>query len=160
MGEDLYATLGIGRGATEKEIKKAYRKKAMEFHPDKNPGDKKAEDSFKKVSEAYEVLSDPQKKQSYDHFGTTGGGSGFQGFTNSDDIFSRFNDIFGDNFNFFNQRQQRQQTQRRSVRGKDLRIRVELTLEEAFGGLDKTITLDRNIKCVSCNGLGGSGRKT
>tara|TARA_R110000824_G_scaffold4945_17_gene23220 strand:+ start:8046 stop:9104 length:1059 start_codon:yes stop_codon:yes gene_type:complete len=160
MGEDLYITLGISRGADGKEIKKAYRKKAMEFHPDKNPGDKKAEESFKKVSEAYEVLSDPQKKQSYDQFGTTGNKGGFQGFTNSDDIFSHFNDIFGDSFNFFNQRQQRPQTQRRSVRGKDLRVRIELTLEEAFGGLDKTITLDRNVKCMTCNGLGGSGRKT
>ena len=160
MAEDLYKTLGINKGASEQEIKKAYRKKAMEFHPDKNPGNKKAEDSFKKVSEAYEVLSDSTKKQSYDKFGTIGSNNGFRGFTNQDDIFSRFNDIFGENFNFFNQGQQRGQRQRRSVRGRDLRIKVELTLEEVYGGVEKTITLDRNIKCVSCNGLGGSSSKT
>ena len=160
MAEDLYKTLGINKGASEQEIKKAYRKKAMEFHPDKNPGDQKAEDSFKKVSEAYEVLSDVTKKQNYDKFGSVGPNNGFQGFANHDDIFSRFNDMFGDNFNFFNQGQQRRQTQRRSVRGRDLRVKVELTLEEAYSGIDKTITLDRNIKCVTCNGLGGSGSKT
>ena len=139
MAEDLYKTLGINKGASEQEIKKAYRKKAMELHPDKNPGNKKAEDSFKKVSEAYEVLSDSTKKQNYDKFGTAGPNNGFQGFANHDDIFSRFNDIFGESF--FNQGQQRGHTQRRSVRGRDLRIKVELTLEEAYRGADKTIIL-------------------
>ena len=153
MGEDLYSTLGIGRGATEKEIKKAYRQKAKEFHPDKNPDNKNAEESFKKVSEAYDILSDPQKKQSYDRFGTTGqqGGRG-GGF---EDIFSQFGDMFG---GFGGQHRGHQQPRR--VRGRDLRIRVEITLEEAFGGLDKKITLNRNIKCDPCGGNGGHGRKT
>lgn len=157
MGENLYSILGINKGATEKEIKKAYRKKAKEFHPDKNPDDKTAEDNFKKVSEAYDVLSDPQKKQNYDRFGTTGnqGGNPFGGGGGFEDLFSHFGDIFGGYGG-----QQRGYQQPRRVRGRDLRIKVEITLEEAFEGLDKKIKLNRNIKCGTCDGNGGHGRKT
>ena len=152
MRENLYSILGINKGATEKEIKKAYRKKAKEFHPDKNPGDKTAEENFKKVSEAYEVLSDPQKKQNYDRFGTTGNQGGRGGF---DDIFSQFGDMFG---GFGGQHRGHHQPRR--VRGRDLRIKVEMTLEEAFEGLYKKIKLNRNVKCGTCDGNGGHGRKT
>ena len=154
MGEDLYSILGINKGSTEKEIKKAYRQKAKEFHPDKNPDNKSAEESFKKVSEAYDVLSDPQKKQNYDRFGSANPNAGFQGFRGAEDIFSQFGDMFG---GFGGQQSGRQQ--RRKVRGRDLRIRVEITLEEAFEGLEKKITLNRNIKCGTCDGNGGHGRK-
>ena len=155
MGENLYSILGINKGATEKEIKKAYRKKAKEFHPDKNPGDKAAEENFKKVSEAYEVLSDPQKKQNYDRFGNANPNGGFQGFRGAEDIFSQFGDMFG---GFGGQHRGHQQPRR--VRGRDLRIKVEMTLEEAFEGLYKKIKLNRNVKCGTCDGNGGHGRKT
>ena len=155
MGENLYSILGINKGASDKEIKKAYRQKAKQYHPDKNPGDKTAEENFKKASEAYEVLSDPQKKQNYDRFGTTGNqganpfGGGFE------DVFSQFGDMFG---GFGGQ--YRGHRQARRVRGRDLRIKVEITLEEAFEGLYKKIKINRNIKCGTCDGNGGHGRKT
>ena len=141
MKEDFYDILGISKNATAAEIKKAYRKKAIEFHPDKNPGDAKAEEMFKKAAEAYEVLSDSDKKARYDQFGHQafeGGGFGGGGM-NMDDIFSQFGDIFGGafgggfgGFGGFGGGQRR-------VKGSNLRIRVKLTLEEIANGVEKTI---------------------
>ena len=146
MKEDFYDILGISKNATAAEIKKAYRKKAIEFHPDKNPGDAKAEEMFKKAAEAYEVLSDPDKKARYDQYGHQafeGGGFGGGGM-NMDDIFSQFGDIFGGafgggfgGFGGFGGGGQRR------VKGSNLRIRVKLTLEEIANGVDKKIKVKR-----------------
>lgn len=154
---DLYNVLGVDRNATEDEIKKSYRKKAMEYHPDKNPGDTEAENKFKEISSAYETLSDPDKKSNYDRFGTTDnkqqgnpfGGQGF-GF-NMDDIFSQFGDIFGGGRN--QQRQQRQQ------RGSDLKIRISLNIQEIINGCTKKIKYNKHDSCKSCDGKGGSDIK-
>jgi len=164
MKEDFYDILGISKNATAAEIKKAYRKKAIEFHPDKNPGDAKAEEMFKKAAEAYEVLSDPDKKARYDQFGHQafeGGGFGGGGM-NMDDIFSQFGDIFGGafgggfgGFGGFGGGQRR-------VKGSNLRIRVKLTLEEIANGVDKKIKVKRKKQapgttyktCSTCNGQG------
>lgn len=166
MKEDYYDILGISKGASEAEIKKAYRKKAIEFHPDKNPGDEKAEEMFKKAAEAYEVLSDPDKKARYDQFGHQafeGGGFGGGGM-NMDDIFSQFGDIFGgafggggfSGFGGFGGGGQRR------MKGSNLRIRVSLTLEEIANGVEKTIKVKRKKladgtsykTCSTCNGQG------
>jgi molecular chaperone DnaJ len=169
---DFYDILGVSKSATAAEIKKAYRKKAIEFHPDKNPGDDKAEANFKKAAEAYETLSDPQKKARYDQLGhqayTSGGGQGFGGgggFGGMDmeDIFSQFGDIFGgggggfSGFGGFGGR-----GGQRRVKGKDLRIRVSLTLEEAANGVEKKVKVKRKKQapgvsyktCTTCNGSG------
>lgn len=165
MKEDYYEILGISKGASASEIKKAYRKKAIEFHPDKNPGDSKAEEQFKKAAEAYEVLSDPDKKARYDQFGHQafeGGGFGGGGM-NMDDIFSQFGDIFGSafgggfggGFGGFG-------GQRGRVKGSNLRIRVKLTLEEIANGVEKKIKVKRKKQaegttyktCGTCNGQG------
>ncbi len=164
MKEDFYDILGISKDATAAEIKKAYRKKAIEFHPDKNPGDAKAEEMFKKAAEAYEVLSDPDKKARYDQYGHQafeGGGFGGGGM-NMDDIFSQFGDIFGGafgggfgGFGGFGGGQRR-------VKGSNLRIRVKLTLEEIANGVDKKIKVKRKKQapgttyrtCPTCNGQG------
>ena len=171
MKEDYYEILGISKGASDSEIKKAYRKKAIEFHPDKNPGDKKAEANFKKAAEAYEVLSDPQKKAQYDQYGHAAfesGGFGGGGM-NMEDIFSQFGDIFGSAFggNFggfgggFGQGQAR-------GKGSNLRIRVGLTLDEIVNGVDKKIKVKRKVQapgvrystCGTCNGSGHVMRVT
>lgn len=166
MKEDYYEILGISKGASASEIKKAYRKKAIEYHPDKNPGDAKAEEMFKKAAEAYEVLSDPDKKARYDQFGHQafeGGGFGGGGM-NMDDIFSQFGDIFGSafgggggfgGFGFGGGGQRR-------VKGSNLRIRVKLTLEEIASGVEKKIKVKRKKvapgttykTCGTCNGTG------
>ena len=165
--EDYYDILGISKGASESEIKKAYRKMALKYHPDKNPDDKTAEEKFKKAAEAYEVLSDPDKKQRYDQFGHQAfeGGGGFGGGgMNMEDIFSQFGDIFGGAFGggggfsgfgggFGGQRR---------VKGSNLRIRVKLTLEEIANGVEKKIKVKRKIQapgttyntCSTCNGSG------
>lgn len=137
MKEDYYDILGIAKGATAAEIKKAYRLKAIEYHPDKNPGDAKAEEMFKKAAEAYEVLSDPDKRARYDQFGhqAFAGGGGFGGGgMNMDDIFSQFGDIFGGGFGGFGGFSG---GGRRMVKGSNLRIRVKLTLEEIANGVEK-----------------------
>lgn len=166
MKEDFYEILGVSKGASAAEIKKAYRKKAIEFHPDKNPGDAKAEEMFKKAAEAYEVLSDPDKRARYDQFGHAAfdGSSGFGGGgMNMDDIFNQFGDIFGSafgggfsGFGGFGGGGQRR------MKGSNLRIRVKLTLEEVANGVEKKIKVRRKIQadgvtyktCHTCNGTG------
>ncbi|MEX0313478.1 MAG: molecular chaperone DnaJ [Allomuricauda sp.] len=166
MKQDYYEILGVSKGASAAEIKKAYRKKAIEFHPDKNPGDTEAEEMFKKAAEAYEVLSDPDKKAKYDQFGHAAfeGGAGFGGGgMNMDDIFSQFGDIFGSafggggfgGFGGFGGGQRR-------VKGSNLRIRVKLTLEEVAEGVEKKVKVRRKKQakgvtyktCPTCNGSG------
>ncbi len=139
MKQDYYEILGVEKSATASEIKKAYRKKAIQYHPDKNPGDKEAEEKFKTAAEAYEVLSDPDKKARYDQFGhaafENGGGFHGAGGMNMDDIFSHFGDIFGGHFgggfSGFGGGQQQMR-----VKGGNLRIRLKLTLEEIAKGVD------------------------
>jgi molecular chaperone DnaJ len=166
MKEDFYEILGVSKGASAAEIKKAYRKKAIEFHPDKNPGDTKAEEMFKKAAEAYEVLSNPDKRARYDQFGHAAfdGSSGFGGGgMNMDDIFSQFGDIFGgafgggfSGFGGFGGGGQRR------MKGSNLRIRVKLTLEEVANGVEKKVKVRRKLQadgvtyktCSTCNGSG------
>ncbi|TXE07098.1 molecular chaperone DnaJ [Seonamhaeicola algicola] len=161
---DYYEVLGISKGASAAEIKKAYRKKAIEFHPDKNPDDKDAEAKFKEAAEAYEVLSDADKKARYDQFGhqafENGGGFGGGGM-NMDDIFSQFGDIFGGAFGGGFSGFGGGGGQRR-VKGSNLRIRVKLTLEEIANGVEKKIKVKRKVQapgttyktCTTCNGTG------
>jgi molecular chaperone DnaJ len=168
MKKDFYEILGISKSASEAEIKKAYRKKAIEFHPDKNPGNKDAEENFKSAAEAYEVLSDPQKKAKYDQYGHQafegGGYGGGHGGMNMDDIFSQFGDIFGSAFGGgggFGGGQRR-------VKGSNLRIKVKLTLEEIANGVEKKVKVKRKIQspgvsyktCTTCNGQGQVMRVT
>lgn len=152
---DYYEVLGVERSASDDALKKAYRKLAIQYHPDKNPGDKEAEEKFKEVAEAYDVLSDPQKRQRYDQFGhagvgssAAGGGGGFGGMS-MEDIFSRFGDIFGGGgfggFGGFGGGRQRQ-------RGGDLRVRVRLTLEEIDQGVEKKLKLKKQKLCSKCHG--------
>jgi molecular chaperone DnaJ len=167
---DYYEVLGVDKNATDKEIKSAYRKKAIQYHPDKNPGDKEAEEKFKEAAEAYEVLSDPNKRTRYDQFGHEGlSGSGFGGGgMNMEDIFSRFGDIFGgfggfggfSDFGFGSSGGGRTQ---RVHRGNDIRVRLSLTLEEISTGVEKKIKVKKYIKCKECGGSGaekGSGYET
>src|ERR1043166_5738719 len=158
---DYYEILGVAKNANDDEIKKAYRKMAIKYHPDKNPGDKTAEEKFKEAAEAYEVLSNPEKKQRYDQYGHAGmgGGGGFgggrggsQGFggMNMDDIFSQFGDIFGGHFGGGGGR-----GGKRVNRGSDLRIKVKLNLEEIANGVEKKIKVNKYIACKTCHGSGG-----
>lgn len=170
MKKDFYEILGITRNATEAEIKKAYRKKAIEFHPDKNPGDAIAEENFKKAAEAYEILSDPSKKAKYDQYGHqafdgSGGFGGGHGGMNMDDIFSQFGDIFGGAFGgggFGGGGGQRR------MKGSNLRIKVKLSLEEIANGVEKKVKVKRKVQaqgvsyktCSTCNGQGQVMRVT
>lgn len=151
--KDYYETLGLGRNADESEIKKAYRKLAMKYHPDKNPGDKSSEEKFKEAAEAYDILSNSQKKARYDQYGHAatgaGGGGGHHGM-NMDDIFSQFGDIFGNSG--FGGGQQR--SGRRVNRGSNLRVKVKLTLEEIAKGVEKKIKVNKYVSCQSCTGTG------
>lgn len=143
---DFYEVLGVPRSASQEEIKKAYRAKALQYHPDRNPGDKKAENSFKEASEAYEVLSDPHKREVYDTYGFAGlKGTDFRHFTSFEDIFSSFSDIFGDLFGFGRVRQAWN-------RGSDLRYHLELTFLEAAKGVKKSIDIERPAICPACGG--------
>ena len=159
---DYYEVLGVSKDASAEEIKKAYRKKAIQYHPDKNPGDKEAEEKFKEAAEAYEVLRDPNKKQRYDQFGHAGmggaaGGGGFGGFSDIEDIFSAFGDIFGGHFGGFggfgNSRSYGGGG-RRVARGSDLRVKVRLTLSEVANGVEKKIKVKKYVECQHCNGTG------
>lgn len=166
MKEDYYEILDISKSASAAEIKKAYRKKAIQYHPDKNPGDHEAEGMFKKAAEAYEVLSDPNKRSRYDQFGHRAfdGGGGFGGGgMNMDDIFSQFGDIFGGAFSGgFGGGGFGGGGGRRTVKGSNLRIRVQLSLEEIANGVDKKIKVKRKKlaqgttykTCSTCNGHG------
>ncbi len=160
---DYYEVLGVERTANEDEIKKAYRKAAIKFHPDKNPGDKEAEEKFKEAAEAYDVLSNPDKRARYDRFGHEGmsgggfgGGGGFSGGGFSmEDIFSQFGDIFGGHFGGFGGFGGGQRGQRVN-RGADLRVKVKLTLSEVVNGTVKKLKINKNVACDKC---GGSGAK-
>ena len=164
---DFYEILGVAKTATAKEIKKAYRQVAMKFHPDKNPGDKAAEDKFKEAAEAYEILSDEQKKARYDRYGHAGvdpqAGFGGGGGMNMEDIFANFSDIFGEGggspFESFFGGSSRS---RRSAgqKGTNLRIKVSLTLEEIAEGVTKKIKVNKQIACDSCAGSGAKDSKS
>jgi molecular chaperone DnaJ len=148
---DYYEVLGVSRDSNEEEIKKAYRKLAMTYHPDRNPGDKEAEETFKEASEAYEVLRDDEKRQIYDHYGHAGlEGTGFRGFTGFEDIFSSFSDIFED-FLGFGRRTGRRN---RARKGNSLRYDLELSLEDAFHGIEKEVSFKKWTSCQSCHGSG------
>jgi len=158
MSKDYYKILGVDKGSSDDDIKKAYRKKAMELHPDKNPNNPEAEAKFKEAAEAYDTLSNADKKSNYDRFGSSGqpfggGGNPFNqqghGF-NMDDIFSQFGDIFGQRYN----RQQPRQS-----RGSDLRIKVSLTIDEILKGTTKKLRYKRQDQCVKCSGQGGTDVK-
>ena len=155
---DYYEILGVGKGANEKELKKAYRKLAIKYHPDKNPDDKGAEAKFKEAAEAYEVLNNPDKRARYDQYGHAGlegggfGGGFGGGGMNMDDIFSQFGDIFGSAFGGGGFRSSR--GGRRRSRGSNLRVRVKLTLEEIANGVEKKIKIQKNVGCDDCNATG------
>ena len=163
---DYYEVLGVTKNASEDEIKKSYRKLAMQFHPDRNPGDKEAEEKFKEAAEAYEVLSDSEKRARYDRFGHSGmkGGQDFHGFTNVNDIFSHFSDIFGGSFGgssifdeFFGGGSTRQSRGRRGASGmpgSDLKVNLKLTLEEIASGTTKKLKIKKHRTCTTCNGSG------
>lgn len=157
---DYYEVLGVGKTASGDEIKKAYRKVAMQFHPDRNPGDKAAEEKFKEAAEAYEILSDVDKKTQYDrygHAGVTGNGRGFSGGgMNMEDIFSQFGDIFGDDLfnNFFGGGGRGRTHRSRGVKGSNLRIKLKLSYEEIAKGVTKTIKVKKYIPCNTCGGSG------
>ena len=175
MSKDYYEILGVSRSASPEEIKKSYRKLAIQYHPDKNPGNKEAEEKFKELSQAYEVLSDAQKKSRYDQLGHdaftnygrgggAGGAGGFGGFHDPFDIFSQVfgsggggSSIFEEFFSGGSSRQRRSTSQD----GNDLRYDMEIDFEEAIFGADKKITFSRMHSCSTCNGTGaapGSGR--
>lgn len=154
--KDYYEILGVERNASDDVLKKAYRKLAIKYHPDKNPGDKEAETKFKEIAEAYDVLSDPQKRSRYDQFGHAGvgGNSGFGGGSafSMDDIFSRFGDIFGGHFGGFGGFNASHNGGKKTVKGGDLRIKVSLTLQEIAKGVTKNIKLKKYVKCSCCKG--------
>ncbi len=154
MTADYYETLSVGKSASGAEIKKAYRKLAMKYHPDKNPGDKQAEEQFKACTEAYEVLSDERKRRIYDTYGHDGlKNSGYSGPGNAEDIFSSFGDIFGDLFGFGGGRAQARRNG--PVQGNDLRYDVEISFMEAVHGVEKEISLSKKETCWTCDGTGG-----
>ncbi len=163
MKRDFYEVLGVSKGASAEEIKKAYRQKALQFHPDRNPGNKEAEEKFKEAAEAYEVLSDADKKNRYDRMGhagvgtsaaSDGGMGGFSGFgahMNMEDIFSRFGDVFGAEFGgggFQGGRQVR--------RGSNLRVKLKISLHEVAFGVEKKIKVQKHVTCKECSGTGGA----
>ena len=166
---DYYEVLEVAKNATPEEIKKAYRKKAIQYHPDKNPGDKEAEEKFKEAAEAYEVLSDPQKRARYDQYGFAGmgGAGGFSGGGMSmEDIFSHFGDIFqgagfdiGDIGEMFMGGGGRSRGPR-VRRGSDMRVKVHLTLEEIATGCEKKIKVRKLVQCKDCNGSGSADGRT
>ena len=167
---DYYEILEVSKNASADEIKKAYRKKAIQYHPDKNPGDKASEEKFKEAAEAYEVLSDDQKRQRYDQFGHAGvggaAGGGFGGQNmNMEDIFSHFGDIFGGHFGgnfggFSGFGGSQRGGGQRVRRGSDLRVKVKLNLSEIATGVEKKIKVKKQVMCSHCNGAGGTNLTT
>lgn len=172
MKRDYYEILGVAKGASAEEIKKAYRKVAMQYHPDRNPGNKEAEEKFKEAAEAYEVLSDADKRSQYDRFGHAGvSGNGRGGFSggqgmNMDDIFSQFGDIFGDDIfgSFFGggggQRRGGGGGRSRGIRGSNLRVRIKLTYEEIAKGTTKNIKVKKYVSCTTCSGSGAKDKNS
>ncbi len=167
---DYYEVLGVEKNASAEEIKKAYRKKAIQYHPDKNPGNKEAEEKFKEAAEAYDVLSNPDKRARYDQFGhagmggAAGNGGPFGGFggggMSMDDIFSMFGDIFGGhdtNFGGFGSGFGESGSQKRRYRGSDLRVKVKLNLKEIATGTEKKFKLKKYVPCPHCHGSGAEG---
>jgi len=173
MKKDYYEILGVEKNATTEELKKAYRKKAMEYHPDRNPGNKEAEEKFKEAAEAYDVLSTPEKRARYDQFGHAGmsgasGGAGYGGFGVDFDletIFERFGDLFGGHFGggfsgfssgFGSGRKQKRPQVRK---GSNIRITVQLTLEEIATNTEKKLKIKKQVACPQCNGLGTKSKE-
>jgi len=169
---DYYEVLGVSKGASADEIKTAYRKKAIQYHPDKNPGDKEAEEKFKEAAEAYDVLSTPEKRQRYDQFGhagvgssAAGGGFGGGGMT-MEDIFAHFGDVFGGHFGGFSSFGgfsgfgSRSRSGRPQTRGSDLRVKVKLTLKEVANGVTKKIKVNKYVACQKCHGTGAEDDKS
>ncbi|WP_445664781.1 molecular chaperone DnaJ [Fodinibius sp. AD559] len=161
---DYYDVLGVSKDASDDEIKKAYRKKAMKFHPDRNSDDPEAERKFKEASEAYEVLGDEQKRQRYDQFGHRGvNGGGFGGGAGGfedvgfEDIFSRFSDIFGGDFGGGRGRSRGRRSSGQP--GSDMKLRIELSLEEIAFGTEKKLKVKKHIKCDECNGTGAESEE-
>ena len=157
---DYYEVLGVDKSASAEEIKKAYRKSAMKYHPDRNPGDKTAEEKFKELGEAYEVLSDDEKRSRYDQFGHAGvdpnfgaGGGGYGGGFGGFSGFGDFGDIFGD---IFGGGRSRASTRNAPMRGENVGVRLELTFEEAAFGAEKEVSVQRIENCGSCNGSGSA----
>ena len=166
---DYYEILGVSKSASQDEIKKAYRKVAMQFHPDRNPGDKGAEDKFKEAAEAYEILNDADKKSQYDRFGHNAfsqgqgrGGGGRSGGMNMDDIFSQFGDVFGDdNFGgFFGNRGGRKSGQQTGSRGSNLRVKLKMNFEEMAKGANKVIKIKKYVRCTTCQGSGAKDKNS
>ena len=167
---DYYEVLGVSRNSTKEEIKKAYRKLAMQYHPDRNPGNKESEEKFKEAAEAYEILSHDDKRNNYDRFGhegVRGSTFGSSGFSSVNDIFSHFSDIFGGSsiFDEFFGGSQRSRSRRRGsgTPGTDMRVTLKLTLEEIAAGTSKKIKIKKQVKCNECNGTGaqaGTSLKT
>jgi len=165
---DFYEVLGIGKGASADEIKKAYRKVAMQYHPDRNPGDKTAEEKFKEAAEAYEILSDADKKAQYDRYGHAGvSGNGRGGYggggMNMEDIFSQFGDIFGDDLfgSFFGGGGgggRSRGARSRGIRGSNLRIKLKLNYEEIAKGVTKNIKVKKYVTCSTCHGSGAKDK--
>lgn len=163
---DYYEILGVAKGASQDEIKKAYRKVAMQYHPDRNPGDKSAEEKFKEAAEAYEILSDADKRAQYDRFGhagVSGNGRG-AGNMNPEDIFTHFSDIFGEDIfgSFFGGGGGRRggQQRARGVRGSTLRIKLKLNFEEIAKGVTKSIKVKKYVPCGTCSGSGAKDKSS
>lgn len=161
---DYYEILGVQRNATKEDIKKAYRKMALKYHPDKNPGNAEAEEKFKEAAEAYEVLSDDNKRARYDQFGHAGmgngaGGGGFAHDWTIEDIFAQFGDIFGGHFGSFAGFGgfSGGRSSRRTNRGTDLRVKVKLSLSDIANGVEKKIKVNKYVSCHSCGGTGAAG---
>src|ERR1700743_2446688 len=164
---DYYEVLGVPKSASAEEIKKSYRKVAMQFHPDRNPGDKAAEEKFKEAAEAYEVLSDADKRAQYDRYGHAGlAGNGRGGFNggnmNMDEIFIQFGDIFGDDLfgSFFGggRRGGGGTARSRGVRGSNLRVKIKLNYEEIAKGVTKNIKVKKSVGCTTCSGSGAKDK--
>jgi len=169
---DYYEVLGVSKSATADEIKTAYRKKAIQYHPDKNPGDKEAEEKFKEAAEAYDVLSNSDKRDRYDRFGHAGVGTsasgGYGGGMSMDDIFAQFGDLFGGHFGSFGNfggfsgfgGSSGRGGARSAPRGSDLRVKVKLTLKEVANGVEKKIKVKKSVPCKKCQGSGAEDEKS
>lgn len=163
MKRDYYEVLEVAKTANADEIKKSYRKVAMRYHPDRNPGDKAAENKFKEAAEAYEVLSDPDKRAQYDRYGHNAfsqgrGSTGGFGGMNADDIFSHFSDIFGEGFFGGGSGRRSSGTRQRGTRGTNLRVKIKLNYEEIAKGASKTIKVKKEVPCTTCNASGAKDK--